>query len=259
MDKQKAFEAALLKEAEVAGQSGMQASATDLRVSPCVLDNGDVIYINPVVQACWWAYRQGLKAQAAAAAEAMRPSFEKAVIERLKEGGYLEVEIRVECLSRDGEGYYDGSVNAYWQFYKQSRTDLVVTLPAKAVPNQAWSADAQREENARASSYNLAIRHCRQALEAAGGTVSGADTAAEVAPPSYHDVVVFAGDKRLCLFDSSYGLQLHCTRVAGWQLWNVWDGKDELLAGEYNPEKPIRVEVRGVVICETKPSEGDAE
>lgn len=130
MDKQKAFEAAVLKEAEVSGQSGMQAAATDLRVSPCVLDNGDVIYINPVVQACWWAYRQGLKVQAAAA-EALRPAFEKAVIERLKEGGFLEVEIRVECLPRDGEGYYDGSVNAYWHFYKQSRADLVIELPQR--------------------------------------------------------------------------------------------------------------------------------
>jgi hypothetical protein len=174
VDKQKAFEAAVLKEAEVSGQSGMQAAATDLRVSPCVLDNGDVIYINPVVQACWWAYRQGLKVQAAAA-EALRPAFEKAVIERLKEGGFLEVEIRVECLPRDGEGYYDGSVNAYWHFYKQSRADLVVELPAKTVANQAWSADAQREENARASSYNLALINCRKVLETAGVTVAGDD------------------------------------------------------------------------------------
>lgn len=141
MDKRKAFEAALLKEAEVAGQSGMQASATDLRVSPCVLDNGDVIYINSVVQACWWAYRQGMKAQAAAAAEAMRPSFEKAVIERLKEGGYLEVEILVECLPRDGEGYYDGSVDAYWHFYKQSRADLVVVLPEAWDSDRGWTID----------------------------------------------------------------------------------------------------------------------
>jgi hypothetical protein len=75
-------------------------------------------------------------------------------------------------------------------------------------------------------------------------------------PPSYHDVVVFAGDQRLRLFDCSYGLQLQCTRSAGWELWNVWDGKEEFLAGEYS-SKPLRIEVRGVVICETKPSEGD--
>lgn len=78
-------------------------------------------------------------------------------------------------------------------------------------------------------------------------------------PPSYHDVVVFAGDQRLRLFDSSFGLQLHCTRSAGWQLWNVWDGKEELLAEEYSSTKPIRIEVRGVVVCETKPSEDDDE
>lgn len=106
-----------------------------------MLDNGDVIYINPVVQACWWAYRQGLKAQAIAAAEALRPAFEKAVIERLKEGGFLEVEIRVECLPRDGEGYYDGSINAYWHFYKQSRADLVVTLPEAWDSDRGWTID----------------------------------------------------------------------------------------------------------------------
>lgn len=104
--------------------------------------------------------------------QAIREQFEKAVIERLKEGGFLEVEIRAESLARDGEGYYDGSVNAYWHFYKQSRADLVVELPAKTVSNQAWSADAQREENARASGYNLAITNCRKVLEAAGVAVA---------------------------------------------------------------------------------------
>lgn len=162
MDKQKAFEAALLEDAEASGQA-----APDLRLSPCVLDNGDVIYVNDVVQACWWAYRQGLKAQATAAAEAMRPSFEKAVIERLKEGGFLEVEIRVECLPRDGEGYYDGSVNAYWHFYKQSRADLVIELPALPVGHEV-------PQNAQEWGWEL-VGKCRKAIEDAGVTVAGDD------------------------------------------------------------------------------------
>lgn len=49
--------------------------------------------------------------------ESRRPAFEQAVIDRMKEGGFLEVEIRVECLARSGDGYYDGSVDAYWHFW----------------------------------------------------------------------------------------------------------------------------------------------
>lgn len=94
----------------------------------------------------------------------MREQFEKAVIERLKEGGFLEVEIRVECLPRSGEGYADGSsVDAYWHFYKQSRADLVVTLPdtsgyaARAATGNEYSA-IRLEQQAR----------CQSAIEAAG-------------------------------------------------------------------------------------------
>jgi hypothetical protein len=91
----------------------------------------------------------------------MREQFEKAVIERLKEGGFLEVEIRVECLPRDGEGYYDGSVNAYWHFYKQSRADLVVTLPKEG----DMSGDGHF--------FDIGVEACRKAIEAAGVTVAG--------------------------------------------------------------------------------------
>ena len=59
----------------------------------------------------------------------LREQFEAAVVARMKESGFLEVEIRVECLARSGDGYSDGSVDAYWHFWKESRTALVVELP----------------------------------------------------------------------------------------------------------------------------------
>lgn len=65
-------------------------------------------------------------------ADKMREQFEAAVIARFKESGFLEVEIRVECLGRSGDGYQDGSVDAYWHFWKSSREAVVVELPDMA-------------------------------------------------------------------------------------------------------------------------------
>lgn len=55
------FEATLREDCEASG-----IDAPDLRVSPCVLDDGAVIYINDMTQACWWAYRKGWQASRAA-------------------------------------------------------------------------------------------------------------------------------------------------------------------------------------------------
>lgn len=60
--------------------------------------------------------------------EQRRERFEQAVIDRMKEGGFLEVEIRVECLVRQGEGYYDGSVDAYWHFWNAALDGVVIDL-----------------------------------------------------------------------------------------------------------------------------------
>jgi hypothetical protein len=54
-----------------------------------------------------------------------RAEFEAAVIERFKESGFLEVEIRVECLGRSGEGYQDPSVDAYWHFWQKALASAV--------------------------------------------------------------------------------------------------------------------------------------
>ncbi len=97
----------------------------------------------------------------AAAPDLMREQFEAAVIARMKESGYLEVEIRVECLIQDGiGGYMDGSVDVWWHFWQASRATMVVELPAVIVMNsmshpvEAYPAD-----------------RVRAAIEAAGGTV----------------------------------------------------------------------------------------
>lgn len=51
---QKDFEATLTEDCVASG-----TETPDLRTSPCVLDDGAVIYINDITQACWWAYRKG--------------------------------------------------------------------------------------------------------------------------------------------------------------------------------------------------------
>ena len=62
----------------------------------------------------------------------MREEFEAFVISRMKESGFLEVEVRVEILGVSSDGsYYDGTVEAWWDFWKASRAALCVELPSK--------------------------------------------------------------------------------------------------------------------------------
>ena len=60
-----------------------------------------------------------------------REQFEAAVITRMKESGFREVEIRVECLGRSGDGYADGSIDAYWHFWNESRAAVVIEFPLR--------------------------------------------------------------------------------------------------------------------------------
>lgn len=100
--------------------------------------------------------------------EKIREAFEAAVIARMKESGYLEVEIRVECLGRYGDGYYDGSVDAYWHFWKESRAGLLIDLPPPpAEPEEPEEAI----DDSHMDAYHSAVRMrnaCAQAIEAAG-------------------------------------------------------------------------------------------
>ncbi|OCJ67630.1 hypothetical protein A6U97_02595 [Agrobacterium tumefaciens] len=67
-----------------------------------------------------------------------RDLFETAVIERMKESGFLEVEIRVECLARCDDGYQDEVINAGWHYW-----------------NAALAADSGDEEQPRYTTRRL--------------------------------------------------------------------------------------------------------
>lgn len=98
----------------------------------------------------------------------LREQFEAAVIARMKESGFIEVEIRVECLSRSGDGYCDGSIDAYWHFWKQSRETLVIELPPigpePEAPEEAIDDSYMDEHHAKIGMRNA----CFKAIEAAG-------------------------------------------------------------------------------------------
>lgn len=67
--------------------------------------------------------------------------------------------------------------------------------------------------------------------------------------PSYHDVYVTTKDiKRTSIFNLPFSIELTCTRVGGWRLW---DG-EAVLAGEY--DKGLRVDVAGHVIVDSLPA-----
>lgn len=98
----------------------------------------------------------------------LREQFEAAVIARMKESGFLEVEIRVECLARSGDGYYDGSIDAYWHFWKESRAALVVDLPTVG-PEPEAPEDAIDDSYMDAHHAKIRMRNaCFKAIEAAG-------------------------------------------------------------------------------------------
>lgn len=96
--------------------------------------------------------------------DSQREQFEAAVIKRMKESGFLEVEIRTECLGRAGDRYRDASINAYWHFWQESRAALVVELP-QPHPMANTVGDTAR-------GIREATRLFRSALEAAGVKVA---------------------------------------------------------------------------------------
>lgn len=108
--------------------------------------------------------------------EQRRERFEQAVIDRMKEGGFLEVEIRVECLQRDGDGYYDGSVDAYWHFWNAALDGVAIELPVPQAPT-AIDYAVWREHDNGESAAEAEAEHAGQvayrieavaAIEAAG-------------------------------------------------------------------------------------------
>ncbi len=80
----------------------------------------------------------------------------------------------------------------------------------------------------------------------------------ELTAPSYHDLHITTADiPRARLLDLPYGLEVHCSRVSGWQLWRRaarlqdWN----LLAGEYDgPDMWLVLDVAGHVIVDSRRS-----
>ena len=73
--------------------------------------------------------------------------------------------------------------------------------------------------------------------------------------PSYHDLHITTEKiQRTSIFNLPFRLQIHCTRVAGWQAWAVREGdlEEELLGGEYGPPH-LRLDVAGHVIVDSFP------
>ena len=87
---------------------------------------------------------------------------------------------------------------------------------------------------------------------------------------SYHDLyITTANIPRTRLFDLPYGLQVMCTRVGGWQLWDMNQvqylegrlppSRGALLAGEYDhPDKWLVLDVNGQVIIDSRRERADA-
>jgi hypothetical protein len=95
-----------------------------------------------------------------------RAAFEAEVIKRFQESGYLEVQIRVECLGRSGDGYQDGSVDAYWHFWNEGRADI------KALRKDAERYRHLKSDAAKAGSLierldcNVATKNWDEAIDA---------------------------------------------------------------------------------------------
>lgn len=74
--------------------------------------------------------------------------------------------------------------------------------------------------------------------------------------PSYHDLhITLPGMKRTPIFNLPFSVQVTCTRVGGWEVWNTYGSPDpkhwELLGSEYGGEKSLRLDVNGKVIVDS--------
>lgn len=72
---------------------------------------------------------------------------------------------------------------------------------------------------------------------------------------SYHDLfITLPGMKRTSIFNLPFNLQVICTRVAGWEVWTTNGYSDtskwSLLGGEFDGEKPLKLDVKGDIIVD---------
>lgn len=107
--------------------------------------------------------------------ELLRPGFEAAIIDRFKESGFLEVEIRVECLSRCGESYNDPQVAIAWWAWTQSRESLVVELPSPMKGPDIDDEDDDYEQFEMHEAVMMEVNgmrsKCKQAIMNGGGGI----------------------------------------------------------------------------------------
>ena len=75
-------------------------------------------------------------------------------------------------------------------------------------------------------------------------------------PPSYHDLYVTTEQiPRTRLFDLPYGLEVNCSRVTGWTLWDMNPPPSEI-AGEYDTNWLV-LDVAGHVIVDSRYTDAD--
>jgi hypothetical protein len=77
-----------------------------------------------------------------------------------------------------------------------------------------------------------------------------------MAHPSYHDLYITTqGIERTSIFNLPFNVQVICTRVGGWEVWNTHSSTDlnkwTLLGSEYDEEKPLKLDVKGKVIVDS--------
>lgn len=76
--------------------------------------------------------------------------------------------------------------------------------------------------------------------------------------PSYHDVVAYVNDTKYEVFNQPWSLLITCTRAAGWEMWENFNGEQTLIAGEYSHPN-FRIEIKGFVICDSSLNNVDRE
>lgn len=93
-----------------------------------------------------------------------RQLYEAAVIERMKESGFLEIEIRVECLVRCGDGYQDEVINAGWHYWnaaiatKPSPSMHPVTAEAEHIKSRVQEVEEAIARGARPVGKKFSLR-----------------------------------------------------------------------------------------------------
>lgn len=70
---------------------------------------------------------------------------------------------------------------------------------------------------------------------------------------SYHDVEVGCNNYIYRMFDVPFNVHLHCTRTAGWELWDVTDnnGNGKRLGGEFD-NLPFEIRLHDQIICNNR-------